>query len=259
MPDTNAHRIATLMRNGAFAQALPLLEQALADAELAVAPTRSDILIAMVSWQGLVEQYAPARAALGRIRDAQARLLLGGQAHVGQNGNAGGEEFGRIGRFSLIVDINEMLGDAASTCDIFMELRAEHPALARQAASSALPALVEAGQFSVADHYRDDPLAWLEDVNRTALTSTLRPPPRQAPRLAAKLNNLVRDVRIAGSVLRGLGEDARADALVDALLSGLADDELKATARRELADPGTIMRELVAHQMAQESEHRGQV
>lgn len=54
------------------------------------------------------------------------------------------------------------------------------------------------------------------------------------------------------AVLRGLGRDAEAASLLDAVEPGLESDELRALALRELAAPGTIMQELAAHRMRQE-------
>ena len=249
--------VAKLMQEGASEVALALLEQALRTEELAVEPDRPDLFMTMFLWTQLAEQYPPARVALQGVRDTQAERLLAGDVYFGPDGADAGEPFRLITRFSLIVDINDKLGDLKSTCEVFLKLHVDQPALARRYAMSALPALVEAGQFALADQYRDDPLRWLEAVNDVARTFTLHPQPGVAPRLAAQLSNLVGEVHVGAAVLRGLGRDNEAGALVAALLSGLDSDELKTAARRELDRPGTIIDELVDHQMAQETRDAG--
>jgi hypothetical protein len=160
--------------------------------------------------------------------------------------------FQRASRFSLICQMNEIIDDARSTCELFARLDVSAPALARRHAAQALPAIVEAGDFALADRYRSAPLAHLDAVNATARDLPLFPAPGAAPRLAAELSNLLGDVRIGMAVLRGQGHAAQADAVRHTLLAGLASDVLRAMAQRELDDPGSITRELVAHQMAQE-------
>ncbi|USX29198.1 hypothetical protein NHH73_13320 [Oxalobacteraceae bacterium OTU3CINTB1] len=253
MSNADHRRVAQLTREGASEEALSVLEQLFKNAELAVAPARPGIFMTMFQLQLLAEKYEPARAFLRDIRATQAERLLAGDIHFGLDGDPAIEEFRRIRRFSLIVEINDILEDHASTCEVFSQLDSGHPELARRYAWAALPALVAEGHFELADRYRDDPLKLLDAVNETALSLPLHPPPRQAPRLAAELSNLVRDVRIGIAVLRGTGHRGKADLLGPALVAGLDSDELKALARRELDAPGTITREIGDRQTAQEA------
>lgn len=154
--------------------------------------------------------------------------------------------------------MNEKLADARATHALFVELEARQPELAQRYAWQALPAIVESGDFALADRYRGGPLALLDQVNVHALTMPLIPPPGKAPRLSADLSNLVKDARLGAAVLHGLGREAEAIALRKALLAGLTSDALRVMAQRELDDPGTIIRELVACQMAQEDAAAGQ-
>ena len=253
MSDIDQSRVVELRQEGASQEALSVLEQLFKNAELAVAPTRPDIFMTMFQLQQLAEQYEPARVFLRTIRDTQAERLLAGDIHFGLDGGPAVKEYRRIRRFSLIVEINHILGDHASTCEVFFQLDSGNVELARRYAWAALPALVAEGRFELADRYRDDPLKLLDVVNDTALALPLYPPPRQAPRLAAELSNLVRDVRIGMAVLRGTGDNGKAEVLGAALVAGLDSDELKALARRELDAPGTITREVGDRQMAQEA------
>ena len=253
MSDIDQSRVVELRQEGASQEALSVLEQLFKNAELAVAPTQPDIFMTMFQLQLLAEQYEPARVFLRNTRDTQAERLLAGDIHFGLDGDPAVKEYRRIRRFSLIVEINHILEDDASTCEVFSQLDSGHTELARQYAWAALPALVAQGHFELADRYRDDPLKLLEAVNKNALALPLYPPPQGAPRLAAELSSLVHDVHIGMAVLRGMGNSDQADALRAALVAGLDSDELKALAQRELDAPGTIIRELSDRQMAQQA------
>lgn len=152
------------------------------------------------------------------------------------------------------MDINDKPEEQLSTCEVFSKLDRDRPELARRNAWSALPALVAEGRFALADRYRDDPLKSLAMVNENARALPLHPPLNAAPRLAADLTNLARDVRIGMAVLRGLGNDDEADALRDALAAGLDSSELRELAQREIEAPGTITRAITDHRMALEKD-----
>ena len=76
-------RVVKLMQEGALDEALSVLEQLFKNAELAVAPTPSDIFMTMFQLQLLAEQYEPARVFLRNMRDNQAERLLAGDIYVG--------------------------------------------------------------------------------------------------------------------------------------------------------------------------------
>lgn len=252
--DERVKALIGLRGAGRYEEALAMLLQLYADAALADVPARRSLFIVMLEWQFLIEVFAPARAALAEARDAQVARLLAGDLFFDRGGAPGEDipEYQRMTRYALVVDMNEMLKDARSTRDLFVRLEAVQPGLAQRRAGRALPAIVETGDFALAERYRGEPLAMLLPVNDTAAHFPLLPPPRKAPRLAADLTSLTRDVRIAIAVLRGLGRPAEADAVREAMLAGLASAELRELARRELDQPGTINRMIVDHQMAQE-------
>ncbi|OEZ67924.1 hypothetical protein JAB5_52710 [Janthinobacterium sp. HH103] len=260
MPDIDSRltRLIALRAEGRHAQALPLLQQLFADGGRVVNPARSSYFIPMLEWKFLAEAYAPAYTALQVERDAQIRLLLSGEHVFGRHDSSvppASNAFGRASRFSLIVEMNETLGDVRSTADLFARLDVSAPELARRYAWQALPAVVEVGNFALAERYRcPAPLAHLETVNTLAASQPLLPAPGTAPRLAAELMNLVKDVRIAAAVLRGQGQAAEADALCAALLAGLANDAMRTLAQRELDAPGSITAAIVKRQMDEEQQ-----
>lgn len=255
--DNRLTRLMTLREEGLHADALVLLQQLFAEAAQAIAATRPGHFMLMLEWQFLAELYPPARHALKNARDEQIRLLLAGDLHWGRDGGSTPQAefvFPRASRFSLIAEMNDTLGDARSTAELFAQLDASAPELARQYAWQALPAVVESGNFSLAERYRTAPLAHLDMVNALAASHPLFPAPGRPPRLAAELMNLVKDVRIAVAVLRGQEQGAEADALCAALLAGLANDAMRALAQRELEAPGTITADIVNGQMAQDQQ-----
>jgi hypothetical protein len=246
--------VEELRQQGRFDDVLTLLQRSYAAVELLSEPTWPDLFMTMLEWKQLAQEYAPARAALAHVRDEQVRRLTAGDLYVGRRdlARAGEHLFGRIKRFWLITELNEALGDARSTWELFTELDAGRPDLAREYAWRALPAIVACGDFALADRYRGEPLRMLDCVNDVARAMPLFPPPDGAPRLAAELMSLVGDVRIGAAVLRGQGSEDRAAELCGALLAGIESDEVKAWARRELDAPGAINKALVDRSMPPE-------
>ena len=240
-------RMQDLDATGNHEALLACLEELYAHTEASPAPARTDYFMTMFQWGLLSEKYPPAARALGRARDEQARRLLAGERHTGAS-QGGDEAFQRVERFSLIVDMNEALGEPHATHALFLRVEAQEPELARRYAWLALPAIVDVGDFALAERYRGDPLGQLRSVNATAERAELFPAGRQAPRLAADLMSLTREVRIGMAVLHGLGRGGEARAVRDALLAGLANEELRSLAGRELDTPGTISAEVGRHQ-----------
>ena len=239
-----------LRQAGRHSEALAQLRHLFAGAARAGAPARPGLFLVMLEWAFLATEYLPARTALEEARDEQIGRLLAGDMTIGPDGDTH-PAFLHGSRFALIAEMNRILGDARSTYQVFVRLDAMRPDLARRHAFLALPAVVSACDFVLADRYRGEPLAHLAALNATAAAFPLFPPPDQAPRLAAELTLLVNDVRIASAVLRGRGRASDALALRARLLAGLPSGPVRALAQRELDDEGTIMREIVTHQMAQ--------
>jgi RimJ/RimL family protein N-acetyltransferase len=203
----------------------------------------------MLEWRFLVEEYAPARVAMLEARNVQVHRLLAGELTYGLPRN---EWLGPPSRFSLIADMNETLRDARSTSEVFARLVALNPGQARRDAFVALPAVVEAGDFTMAERFLPDPMDFLPHLNETAHSWPLFPPMGKATRLAADLSIFARELRLRAAILRGLGRGAEADALLDAALASLANDELRDWVRRDMKTPGIIHRAMGEHRMEQE-------
>ncbi|MGO4475166.1 hypothetical protein AB4Z32_02830 [Massilia sp. 2TAF26] len=206
-----------------------------------------NMFIVVFEWEMLAGEHGPARDALARARDAQARQLLDGD-NIFRSGR------GYPGtRFQLIAGINDTLKDPQSTVELFAHMEDTMPEDARHAAWTALPAMVAAGDFERAERYLPDPLARTGELNAMAASLPLFPPLGAAPRLAAELANAMKDVWLCASTFEGLGRGTEADELRGAALAGIESEEMRALAARELADPGTIFREIGEHQEAQEA------
>lgn len=254
MPDLNSrvYEISKLREQKRFDEALSLLEELFAEFERESEPSRSRHVILMMEFQALALAYAPAHRALSGIRAEQAARVLAGDLYRGA-GDGKEDSFPPFTRFSLVADIGRLLGETRPTYELFVRLDAAQPTLAQHYAGLALPAIVEAGDFGLADRYRGDPLGMLDEVNHNARSMPLFPRSGEAPRVAAELMNLINDVQLAMAVLCGQGKEAQGAALRGALLGGLESADVRALAQRELEDPGTINRELTALAMARQS------
>lgn len=194
--------------------------------------------ITMFSWRMLMDDYPPAREAMIRTRDAQVVRLQAGDVLL----NDGQQRWPRS-RFQIIARMNEDLQDSRATYELFLQLLAVRPGEARREAARALPSIVEAGDYALADTYLEDPLPRLEELNAMARELPLLPAVQVAPRLAAELHNFINEVRMLAAVHEGLGRSEEAAALRDAALVGLDAKDMRTWAARELADPGVLFRE----------------
>lgn len=198
------------------------------------------LFMTMFNWELLIEHYRPAADAMVRVRDEQTRLLLGGDDSFSSP-----EMFYSKSRFGIIVQMNELLKDSAATYALFVQLRQILPERARKSAHLAVPAMIEAADFALADQYVADPLSFLPELNRTAERFGLYPPAGTAPRLGAELSSFMKDVIHKSMIMRGTGRERDADALIAMALDGLHTDDMRSLARMELATPGSIHREIV--------------
>lgn len=237
-------------QNGRLDEALKILEGLFEQIDSGALQLAGNHFGTMFEWSLLVEEYLPARHALERTRDKQVLRLRDGHENFG-----GGNERPRS-RFHVIVEMNDILGDKRSTYELFVHLTSFRPALARQEAFLALPAVVAVGDFVLAERYLPDPLAWLDDLNRLADEFPLFPPLHVAPRMGAELSNFMGEVILRDAVLRGLGRESEAESLRDAALAGLATDDMRELGIREIAVPGTIIREITSHHIDLEESKR---
>lgn len=204
---------------------------------------RPRLFFTMFLWTVLVERHPPAREAMVHARDVQLQRVLTGDDQL-----APADERPAQSRADLVIDMNQTLGDLRSSYAMFIALREHQSALARRIASLAMPAILDAGDFVLAEQLAPDPMRQLAAINMNAEHLPLLPPGRQAPRLAAELWTFAQQTRERAQALRGLGRVTEADALRQAALQGLANDEMREMAKAELDEAGAINRILGEHQ-----------
>lgn len=235
-------------QEGRYDDALRLLKAELDKIVRSPVNSRAAYFMTIVEWSVLAEDYLPAREALAVARDEQVRLLLAGEAIFGDPSDVMPQS-----RFHVIVEMNDILKDSLSTYDLFIQLISLLPALARRESFLALPAIVDSGDFALAERYLGDPLERLDELNDLAAHFTLFPPPGESPRLSAELSNFMKDVLLKVAILEGTGRVHDAERLRDDALAGIAQEEIRALCIREIAAPGTINREMTDHRCAQEA------
>jgi hypothetical protein len=232
-------------RDGRYDEALRIVKQQFDRIATGAKDTHLAYFITMFEWGQLSGDYAEARVAMISERDEQIRRVLEGDAIFCADG------FLPISRFRVIIEMNQSLQDGRSTYRLVTQLLSDNPALVRNEIRMALPAIVEAGDYALAAQYIKNPLGRLDELNRQAHELPLYPPYMKAPRLAAELSIFMSDVVLLSKVLKGQGKDVEADELRNAALTGIQSEELRALATREFAEPGTIIKGLTEHQVAQ--------
>ena len=98
---------------------------------------------ALGAWIDLGADYPPALEALEAVRERDAALLLGGK--------------GKRELFHDIVAIDDELGNNARTHALCVELEKADPGLLIECASIALPAVIAAGDYALAERLLPDP------------------------------------------------------------------------------------------------------
>jgi hypothetical protein len=227
-----------------FDEAVRILTGLFEQIDRGVLPLASNHFGVMFEWSLLVQAYPAAHQALTHIRDEQLQSLRDGRERFGHP-----DEQWPPSRFSVIVAINDILNDRKSTYELFVELVTLLPTIARREAYLALPAIVEMGDFTLADTYLPDPLKQLTELNNLANELPVYPPLREAPRLAAELSNFMKDVILRAAILEGLGRNEEAQSLRHEAVAGLGTDEMRKLGIAEIAVPGSIIRELTSRQM----------
>jgi hypothetical protein len=197
------------------------------------------------AWREVIETYPPARSALEHMRDAQVQGLLAGDAL-----DLTGWSPRRDAGFDTFARMNEMLGELRATRDLFVRLLDEQPHVVARSGGAALPALVDAGDFALAERYLGNPRRWLDIVNETVRHFPLWPVSGEAPRLATELHLMMQELHMRSRIWKGLGREQEARDEADAVIGELATDELRALARAECVAPGYIMQTLVQQQVA---------
>lgn len=154
-------------------------------------------------WMELSENFPKAKDVLVEIRDKKAAALLDGK---------GDREL-----FHDVISINEALGCPVDTHALFVHFDAYNPQLAVSSAKLALPAIVAAGDFSLAIRYLPQPESRVvqlsESLNEDIEDLKSFPKPQRQHIREAYIHIYASEVQLVASVLRGLGQSQEAGRL----------------------------------------------
>jgi hypothetical protein len=216
------------------------LFDATSETDSEVAPLRLSYVLN--AWAKLAEEHLPARQALVALRDRDTERLLAGAGSESADDDAI--------LFNDIRAINDKLGDAQHTYQLFQRLPAP---LAQECASSALPAMMACGDFTLAHTYLPHPDAHLGDyaaeVNAHVATLNLLDDAGMSE-LLATVYNYMTEVRLILELLDGYGDQAAAAALRRQAASLITAPEARACIEAEFAHPGTTLDAMVELQNA---------
>lgn len=175
----------------------------------------------LFDWMSLAELYPRAREALESIRDRKTQLLL--------------LRLGRWDMFHEVVAINERLGCEDHTYSLFKKLAALDEQFAQRCRDVALPSILRAGDYELAERFIGDPFQearfYSEILNRTTGKPTWADDPEyinsQIDFYAGKIRQLkaVLDARERQDEARQLHDLAvelvEADAIREAVIAAL--------------------------------------
>jgi hypothetical protein len=180
---------------------------------------------ALAFWMSLAEVYPEARQALEEIRDRKAGFL--------SNGNA------KRAFFHDVAAINEKLNSETDTYLLFAKLAQSNPSFAQQCADAALPALIGAGDFALAERFLPDLDRELDSLSRHLNGSLQRRKGSKyspAPRIKAEIHIYATRVKQLVAVLSGCGRRADA-ARIKALACAMIQAPSVRRAVREALEP----------------------
>ena len=212
-----------------------------------VAPLRLSYVLN--AWAKLAEEHLPARQALVALRDRDAALLVAADGG-NPNSDPGADIDANANLFNDVRAINDKLGDAQHTYQLFQRLPAD---LARECANSALPSMMACGDFTLAHTYLPHPDAHLGDyaaeVNAHVATLDLLGDAGMSE-LLATVYNYMTEVRLILELLEGYGDHAAATRLRQQAAALVTSAEARACIDAEFAHPGTTLDAMVELQNA---------
>jgi hypothetical protein len=177
-------------------------------------------------WIDLGKVYPAAMLALEAVRDRKTQALLRGE--------------GDRALFHDVTAINEGLGSTRAIYDLYLALAERMPGLAKQCASLALPAIVAARDYRLANRIRPDPetLVRKEAAQVEADVNRIRHRPfSPAPRRRVLIGLYADSVRLQRDITAGIGDRAGARRLESLALGLIRNPRLREAVRVELARP----------------------
>jgi hypothetical protein len=186
---------------------------------------------ALYYWLDLGKAYPPAQQALLDLREQKAQTLLRGE--------------GDRSLFHDLSAIDDRLGQARATYDVYLALAERFPALAAECAKLALPAIVAAKDYLLADRIRSDPEARIRTSARMLRHDIQYIKHRRftrAPQRWASIKGYTESARRDAEITAGIGQQAEARRLLALAIDLIHDPSLRADVRagmaKSLASPG---------------------
>jgi hypothetical protein len=179
---------------------------------------------ALYYWIDLSKAYPPARQALTDLREQKAQTLLRGE--------------GDRALFHDLEAIDERLGQAGATYELYMALAERHPALAAQCARLALPSIVAVKDYRLAHQLRTDPEARLRTsaaVLREDIQDIKHRRFTRAPQRWASIKGYTESARRDVEITAGIGDHAKARHLAALAVDLIYDPSLRAEVRAGIA------------------------
>lgn len=181
---------------------------------------------ALFYWIQLGETYPPARQALVDLREEKAQILLLGA--------------GRRELFHDVVAIDERLEQIRATYELYLALAERHPALAERCSQLALPAIVAAKDYLLADRVRGEPEARIRrraaDL-RDDIHGIKHRRYTEAPQRWAMIKSYAEFVRRDVEITAGIGQPAEARRLARLASELMYDPSLRAEVRAGIVKP----------------------
>jgi hypothetical protein len=181
---------------------------------------------ALYDWIELGKVYPPAQQALVDLREQKAQILRLGA--------------GRRDLFIDVVAIDERLGQACATYELYLALAERYSELAARCAQSALPAIVAVKDYRLADQVRFNPEIRIRehaaqlraDIHRIKNRSFVR-----APQRWAMVKHYAESVRRDVEISAGVGRHDEARRLTALAADLIYDPSLRAEVRAGIAKP----------------------
>jgi hypothetical protein len=181
---------------------------------------------ALYYWLDLGKAYPPALQALDDLRAHKAQALLRGE--------------GDLGMFLDVCAIDRVKEDSRATYELYLALSERQPALAAQCAQLALPAIVAARDYPLADRLRGDPemriRTWAEEL-RWDIHWAKRRGYTRAPVRWSTIKRYADGVRLHLEIVAGVGHHDEARRLAALAVDLVDDPSLRAAVRAALARP----------------------
>lgn len=179
---------------------------------------------ALAYWKELGEQYPKAMRVLRRTRDEKVKSLLRGE--------------GDRHLFDDVVAINEVMKEDKRTCLLYVRLAKARPELAQSCASVALPSVVAAGNFKLAEKLMPQPIERVRHcgslLSKDVERQKSRPRGQQIAVRRALIQNYISDVQMLLSVLEARSRTSEAATVRALAVSVLSSPSVRRAVRTQL-------------------------